>query len=101
MKKIFFILFFLIFNTAFSETLNYKDLEKLSKKLIRFEKQKHTQSLNQISKLKRMLFPNNNLQERYDNFIPYYLKYGDNFIKILKNELNPLDSRFVILTLKQ
>ena len=76
-----------------------KALEKLAKKLYRLEKQKHEIALSQISKIKKSFFPNGSLQERYDNFIPYYLKYGDNFIKKLKEEFDPLDSNFVVLPL--
>jgi uncharacterized protein YllA (UPF0747 family) len=74
-------------------------LEKLAKKLYRIEKVKHETALSQISKIKASIFPNGSLQERYDNFIPYYLMYGDNFIKKLKEELYPLDTNFVVLTL--
>jgi len=74
-------------------------LESLELKLIRLEKQKHKDALNQISKLKHQLFPDNSLQERYDNFIPFYLKDGENFIKILKQNLNPIDPNFVVLSL--
>ena len=42
-------------------------------------------AINQIAKIKKQLFPNNCLQERYENFITYYLCDGDNFIKRLKN----------------
>ena len=76
-----------------------KSLEKLSKKLHKVEKQKHEVALSQISKIKTSFFPNRILQERYNNFVPYYLKYGDNFIKKLKEELNPLDTNFVVLSL--
>ena len=76
-----------------------KSLENLSKKLYRLEKQKYELALSQISKIKTSFFPNGFLQERYNNFIPYYLKYGDNFIKKLKEELNPLDANFVVLPL--
>lgn len=72
--------------------------EKLEKKLMKFEKQKHETALNQISQLKNKLFPKNSLQERYDNFIPFYLKHGENFIEILQKELSPLDAKFVILS---
>ena len=72
--------------------------EKLKKKLLKSEKKKHTESLNQITQIKAKLFPNNSLQERYDNFIPFYLKHGDNFIEILQKELSPLDAKFVILS---
>ena len=71
--------------------------EKLEKKLLKSEKKKYEEALNQITQLKAKLFPNNSLQERYDNFIPFYLKHGDNFIEILQKELSPLDAKFVIL----
>ena len=75
-----------------------KSLEKLEQKLLRLEKKKYETTLNQIEKIKAQLFPNNSLQERHDNFIPFYLKYGDNFIEILKKSLNPLDANFVVLS---
>ena len=49
-----------------------KSFEKLEQKLIRLEKQKHDIALNKIEKIKSQLFPNTTLQERYDNFIPFY-----------------------------
>ena len=66
--------------------------------MLKNEKKNHQQSLLQISQLKTKLFPNNGLQERYDNFIPFYLKHGENFIEILLKELKPLDVKFVILS---
>ena len=47
-----------------------------------------------------MLFPNNQLQERHNNFILMYLNFGDNFIKNLVSALDPLDPNFVILELE-
>ncbi len=77
-----------------------KSLQKLEKKLLKSEKRKHEIALQKISKLKKNLFPNNSLQERFDNFIPFYLKHGENFIEILLEELNPLAANFVILPLQ-
>lgn len=73
-------------------------IQKLEQKLIGVEKQKHELALSKISKLKYQLFPKGNLQERHDNFIPFYLEHGDNFIEILKKSLNPLDANFVVLS---
>lgn len=73
-------------------------LDKLEQRLLRFEKKKHETALQKINKLKQQLFPKGNLQERHDNFIPFYLIYGDNFIEILKKSLNPLDANFVVLS---
>jgi bacillithiol biosynthesis cysteine-adding enzyme BshC len=77
-----------------------KSFKQLEEKLLRIAKQKNESSLNQISKIKQQLFPENSLQERYDNFIPFYLEGGDNFIEILKENLNPLNPNFVVLTPK-
>ena len=77
---------------------NLKSLEKIEKKLIRSEKQKHENSLNQVRKIKSKLFPNQQLQERIDNLITYYNTYGEKFIETLKQELDPLDSNFLILS---
>jgi bacillithiol synthase len=74
-----------------------KSLQSLEKRLLKSAKKKHENSLQQISNLKNNLFPNNGLQERYNNFIPYYLKYGENFIKTLQEELNPINNRFIII----
>ena len=77
-----------------------KYFKQLEDKYLRLAKQKNESSLNQINKIKKQLFPNNSLQERYDNFIPFYLKGGDNFIEILKENLNPLNPNFVVLSPK-
>ena len=73
--------------------------DNLHEKFIRIQKKNHEVSINQIAKIKKQLFPNNLLQERYDNFIPFYLKSGNNFIKILQNNFDPLNPNFVVLTI--
>ncbi len=78
----------------------YNVLEKVEKKLLKSEKKKHETALLQIEKIKQDLFPKDGLQERYNNFIPFYLTYGENFIKIMKENLNPLNPNFVVLTPK-
>ena len=83
-------------NASLKKQLN--EFKKIQKKIIRFEKQKYQLQLSKISTLKGQLFPKGVLQERYENLIPFYLEYGDNFIEILKNSLNPLDPNFVVLS---
>ena len=72
-------------------------LEQWESRLVRAEKQKHEVVLNQLRNLKEKLFPNNGLQERTDNFIPYMLKYGEAFLSELKTALSPFDPGFIIL----
>lgn len=74
-----------------------KALQSIVKKMLKMEKLKHKSAMEQIEKLKSQLFPYNSLQERVDSFIPFYLKYGDNFIENLKNNLDPLNPYFVVL----
>ncbi len=66
-------------------------------RLVRAEKQKHEVSINQLRNLKDKLFPGNSLQERTDNFIPYFLKYGERFFDALHSNLDPFEPGFVLL----
>ena len=75
-------------------------LDALEKKMLRAFKKKNEDAVGQIQKLKDKLLPGNVLQERYDNFIPSYLKHGKAFISELKNNLDPFDKRFIILSEK-
>ena len=72
-------------------------LKRIEQKLHKVEKQKHSISINQISQIKRKMFPNGSLQERHDNLISYYLHYGSSFIENLKVNLRPIDHDFSIL----
>ena len=73
-----------------------KSLSKMEQKLRKSEKLKHQNSLSQISNVKAKLFPNNTLQERYDNIIPMYLNYGSSFIDALKDSFDPFDQKFTL-----
>ncbi len=53
-----------------------KKLENVEKKMLRAEKKKHEASIRQLQKLRKRLFPNNSLQERVDNLIPFYSTHG-------------------------
>ncbi|MBK8554818.1 MAG: bacillithiol biosynthesis cysteine-adding enzyme BshC [Lewinellaceae bacterium] len=72
-------------------------LEQWQGRIVRAEKQKHEVAINQIRNLKEKLFPGNGMQERFDNFIPYYLKYGEYFLDTLKENLDPLQAGLIIL----
>lgn len=72
-------------------------LEQWHARLIRVEKQKHEVQVQQIRALREKYFPGNGLQERHDNFIPYYLRYGVAFLDALKENLTPLEDGLVLL----
>jgi bacillithiol biosynthesis cysteine-adding enzyme BshC len=79
-------------------TRQAKAVDNLEGRLLRAEKQKHETAINQIRKLKEKLFPNNGLQERYDNFLNFYPRYGDTFFEVLLANLDPLTEGFVVIT---
>ncbi len=74
-----------------------KGLDNLEKKIYKAEKRKHETKLNQMKKLKEKLFPEGNLQERKDNFLSYYVQYGEDFFTTLKKHLNPLNKNVKII----
>jgi len=73
-------------------------LRELEKKMLRAEKRKFTDQQRQIHTIKENLFPGNGLQERYDNFMPYYAKWGRDFIHKLYNESLTLEQEFVVVS---
>jgi len=72
-------------------------IKKLEKKLIRAEKQQNETAVNQIKKIKQKLFPEKGLQERHDNFLAYYSRYGQSFLDTLMEHLHPLEKKFLVL----
>jgi bacillithiol biosynthesis cysteine-adding enzyme BshC len=84
-------------SVAAQEAQLYKSLNKLEGRLLRAEKKKEDVAVNQIKKIKAKLFPNDGLQERYDNFIPFYLKYGQAWLDFLVKELDPLNPHFLLV----
>lgn len=72
-------------------------MENIEAKLLKAEKRKYDTVLQQIKNIKNKLFPNGNLQERYENFIPFYLLSNGQFISLLKKHIDPTDHKFTIL----
>lgn len=80
------------------EAKSQKSLDYLENKILKAEKQKNEVGINKLRKIKQKFFPgNDSLQERHDNFIPFYLRYGQAWIDTLIDELDPLDKDFKIL----
>lgn len=74
-----------------------KGLDNLKKKLLRAEKRKNSDFMERIADLHLELFPNSGLQERHDNFMEYYLEYGDQWIEKLYQQLDPLKLEFSVV----
>ncbi|HEX6227246.1 MAG TPA: bacillithiol biosynthesis BshC, partial [Chryseolinea sp.] len=75
-------------------TLN--SLEKIERNLVRAEKRLHADKFRQIENVKDALFPNENLQERTDNFLNFY-QQDPHFLQKLLDYLDPFDFQFYIL----
>jgi bacillithiol synthase len=72
-------------------------LEELEKKILRAEKKNHEEIIRKIREIREVLFPFENLQERIENFIPWYAEYGKQFINLLYQHSLGLEQQFVIL----
>jgi bacillithiol biosynthesis cysteine-adding enzyme BshC len=53
-----------------------KSLDQLEARLLRADKMRHDTGLGQLRGMLEKWFPEGNLQERHDNFIPFFLKHG-------------------------
>ena len=72
-------------------------IDQLEKKILKAEKRKFEDQQRQIQSLKAALFPFNNLQERIENFMPYYAKWGHNFISLLYQYSLSIEQEFIVL----
>lgn len=78
-----------------------KAFEQLGSRLVRAEKQQQETQLKKIERLREKLYPGNGLQERHDNFLPYYAKYGQAWIDKLVQLSDPFVKKFMIVELPQ
>ena len=73
-----------------------KLLEEIEKKFRKAEEKKSEEEISQMTNLLQKLFPGNNLQERSENFLNYYLN-DNTFIEKLYPLLDPFDSSFNVI----
>jgi len=72
-------------------------LQELEKKMLRAEKRKFADQQRQIHTIKEKLFPKNGLQERIENFMYYYAKWGNDFIQQVYRHSLSLEGEFIII----
>jgi bacillithiol biosynthesis cysteine-adding enzyme BshC len=73
-------------------------IRSLEKKLLKAEKRKFGDLQRQIHTLKTTLFPADGLQERVENFMPWYAARGPQFIRDLYTHSPALEQEFIVLT---
>jgi bacillithiol synthase len=80
------------------KTKQLQSLDALESRTMKAEKQKHETALNQLKTVQQKLFPNGGLQERTDNILPIYLKFGNAFFDVLKANLNPFEQGMIVIS---
>lgn len=74
-------------------------IETIAEKVIRSEKRKMDAQAQQLTKLREAILPQDRLHERYDNFLPFYLQYGNEYIGMLMQSFNLWDTRLKVIQL--
>lgn len=72
-------------------------IRTLEKKLLKAERRKFGDQQRQLIALKAALFPHDNLQERVENFMPWFAALGPAFIHDLYTHSPALEQEFVVL----
>jgi bacillithiol biosynthesis cysteine-adding enzyme BshC len=82
------------------KSLQQKALQRivaLEKKLLKAEKKKFSVQEQRIRLIKKSLFPNNNLQERVENFSAWYALHGDDFLRMIYQHSKGLEQEFGVI----
>jgi bacillithiol synthase len=74
-----------------------KSIGKLEHKFLKAEKKKFSWQTEQIRQLKTKLFPTDSLQERKENFMPWYIQQGPAFFDVILEYLQPVSDQFGII----
>ncbi|MBX2845093.1 MAG: bacillithiol biosynthesis cysteine-adding enzyme BshC [Saprospiraceae bacterium] len=73
-----------------------KSISNLEKKMLRAEKRNHDEAIQQIKAIQEQIFPKGKLQERYLNFMDYYLAYGKHWIDWMMENFNLFDKQIKV-----
>lgn len=77
-----------------------KQIKILEQKMYRAEKRKHNVVAERLDALHKEIYPAGGLQERVENFMPYFLEYGFELFETIKNNIDPIDNQFLIINPK-
>ena len=79
------------------KTRAIEKLEQLEKKMLRAEKRKFSDTRRQLETIFQQLFPRDGLQERVENFMPFYARHGREWIRQLYQASQAMDQQFTVL----
>lgn len=75
------------------------NLNHLEHKILKAEKRNQYDRVQQLQQLKSRLFPMNSLQERIENIIPFWSRYGKELIDIIYHQSLSLEQQFTVVNL--
>ncbi len=81
------------------KTKALKKLTELEKKMLRAEKRRFAAQQEQLQKLKSILFPGENLQERVESFAGFYSQQSKAFFENILFSSKTIDQQFAILVI--
>jgi bacillithiol biosynthesis cysteine-adding enzyme BshC len=76
-------------------------LHVMEKKMFKAEKKKLSEKIGQLETLKAILFPEQQLQERFENFLPYYAQWGKGILDEILHHSLPWEMKFCLLKEKE
>lgn len=74
-------------------------IEALEGKMMKAEREKFDTEMSQIFKINQKLFPGHTLQERVENFLPYYARMGPALFDILLDSFDPFGKEMTVINL--
>ena len=74
-------------------------IAELEKKMVRAERRKQVVAIQRIHRIKKELFPQDNLQERVENFSKWVGQYDQSWIETIMEHSTGLESKFRIITM--
>lgn len=74
-------------------------IEALETKMMKAEREKFDTEMSQIFKINQKLFPNHTLQERVENFLPYYARLGPALFDKLLESFNAFGKQMTVINL--
>jgi bacillithiol synthase len=83
------------------KTTTLHRLHELEKKMLRAEKRKFSDQQRQIHSVRKKLFSNNGLQERHDNMLYYYAKWGNSILSKMYEHSLTTEAEFVVLSMTE
>ena len=79
----------------------FNGIDTLEKRLLNAQKKKLVDHVQRLTLLHETLFPNNSLQERQSNFFEFYLSHGEDLLRQLFEQLDPLQLEFSWIQLEE